>query len=65
MINLPILLTYSSLQYAIVFRTPAYRDCSIRNPVNVNLYLKRPSDGETSEPLEFQYTPENRGKKAD
>ncbi|XP_032804357.2 uncharacterized protein LOC116939710 [Petromyzon marinus] len=44
-------------QVAIVFRTPPYRDGHTAVPVCVRVQLLRPSDGETSEPLEFHYTP--------
>ncbi|XP_078452742.1 proto-oncogene c-Rel [Lampetra planeri] len=44
-------------QVAIVFRTPPYRDGHTAAPVCVRVQLLRPSDGETSEPLEFHYTP--------
>ncbi|KAM3919715.1 transcription factor p65 isoform 1-T1 [Leptodactylus fuscus] len=44
-------------QVAIVFRTPPYRDPEIRVPVKVQMQLRRPSDKEVSEPMEFQYLP--------
>lgn len=42
-------------QYAIVFRTPAYKDR--KTPVDVQVYIElvRPSDGRTSEPKTFKY----------
>ncbi|XP_044756435.1 nuclear factor NF-kappa-B p110 subunit-like [Coccinella septempunctata] len=50
-------------QYAIVFRTPAYKNRDIGRPVNVFMELVRPSDNARSEPKEFQYTPaSNYGK---
>jgi len=47
-------------QFAIVFRTPPYHDRNIRKPVSVQMQLKRPSDGELSDPVTFQYIPENK-----
>ncbi|XP_069824247.1 transcription factor p65 isoform X2 [Dendropsophus ebraccatus] len=44
-------------QVAIVFRTPPYQDAEIRQPVKVQMQLRRPSDKEVSEPMEFQYLP--------
>ncbi|XP_072278864.1 putative transcription factor p65 homolog, partial [Pyxicephalus adspersus] len=44
-------------QVAIVFRTPAYHDQQIHEPVKVQMQLRRPSDKEVSEPMEFQYLP--------
>jgi len=45
-------------QYAIAFKTPAYRDQSVTQDVN-NIYfeLYRPSDGAFSEPKAFRYKP--------
>jgi len=45
-------------QYAIAFKTPAYRDQSVTHDVN-NIYfeLYRPSDGAFSEPKAFRYKP--------
>ena len=51
---------YFLLQFAIVFRTPPYHDRNIRKPVSVQMQLKRPSDGELSDPVAFQYIPENK-----
>nr|AYP27512.1 Rel-b [Eudontomyzon morii] len=48
-------------QVAIVFRTPAYRDPGITRPANVRMQLRRPSDGEASEPIEFRYIPVDPG----
>ncbi|XP_050664074.1 putative transcription factor p65 homolog isoform X2 [Leptidea sinapis] len=42
-------------QYAIAFRTPAYRDKSIASNVEVKFELVRPSDGRVSAPLKFLY----------
>ncbi|KAJ8276366.1 hypothetical protein COCON_G00081180 [Conger conger] len=44
-------------QVAIVFRTPPFRDPHLSRPVQVLLQLRRPSDGEVSKSLEFQYLP--------
>ncbi|KAM8816240.1 transcription factor p65 [Rhynchonycteris naso] len=45
-------------QVAIVFRTPPYADPSLQTPVRVSMQLRRPSDRELSEPMEFQYLPD-------
>ncbi|XP_045765576.1 uncharacterized protein LOC123867542 isoform X2 [Maniola jurtina] len=45
-------------QYAIVFRTPQYRDPQTAKDVTVYIELVRPSDGRTSEPKEFTYKAE-------
>lgn len=42
-------------QYAIVFKTPPYRDVDIKSPVKVYIQLERPSDSARSEPKEFTY----------
>ncbi|XP_074038892.1 nuclear factor NF-kappa-B family member relish isoform X2 [Leptinotarsa decemlineata] len=44
-------------QYAIVFKTPKYRDENITSPVNVFIELVRPSDNARSEPRDFRYIP--------
>ncbi|XP_061565499.1 LOW QUALITY PROTEIN: transcription factor p65 [Cololabis saira] len=44
-------------QVAIVFRTPPYRDANLGEPVKVKMQLRRPSDREVSEPMDFQYLP--------
>ncbi|XP_012686307.1 transcription factor p65 [Clupea harengus] len=44
-------------QVAIVFRTPAYCDANLTAPVHVKMQLRRPSDREVSEPVDFQYLP--------
>ncbi|XP_055382825.1 nuclear factor NF-kappa-B p110 subunit-like isoform X2 [Condylostylus longicornis] len=44
-------------QYAIALRTPAYKDKDIEKYVQVYIQLERPSDGDTSEPIEFKYKP--------
>jgi len=45
-------------QVAIVFRTPPYKIISIQRPVRVHFHLRRPSDKEISQPVEFFYLPE-------
>ncbi|KAL5281365.1 dl.2 family protein [Megaselia abdita] len=44
-------------QTAIKFRTPRYRTLDIDEPVHVSIQLRRPTDGVTSEPLQFDYLP--------
>ncbi|XP_044040865.1 transcription factor p65 isoform X3 [Siniperca chuatsi] len=44
-------------QVAIVFRTPPYRDTNLSEPIRVKMQLRRPSDREVSEPMDFQYLP--------
>nr|AFK25806.1 Rel-like protein [Branchiostoma belcheri] len=44
-------------QVAIVFKAPAYFNLTIREPVRVQVRLRRPSDGEESEPFDWMYTP--------
>ncbi|XP_035004519.1 transcription factor p65 isoform X2 [Hippoglossus stenolepis] len=44
-------------QVAIVFRTPPYRDSNLTEPIRVKMQLRRPSDREVSEPMDFQYLP--------
>ncbi|XP_035483132.1 transcription factor p65 isoform X2 [Scophthalmus maximus] len=44
-------------QVAIVFRTPPYRDVNLSEPIRVKMQLRRPSDREVSEPMDFQYLP--------
>ncbi|XP_036380560.1 transcription factor p65-like [Megalops cyprinoides] len=44
-------------QVAIVFRTPPYIDPNLTQPVRVKMQLRRPSDREVSEPVDFQYLP--------
>ncbi|XP_076464554.1 transcription factor RelB-like isoform X2 [Babylonia areolata] len=46
-------------QYAIVFKTPKYKEEFISRPVIVNMQLYRPSDCEASEPIQFTYMPED------
>ncbi|XP_069782175.1 nuclear factor NF-kappa-B p105 subunit-like [Narcine bancroftii] len=44
-------------QFAIVFKTPKYRDVDISKPASVFVQLRRKSDNETSEPKPFTYYP--------
>nr|4JHB_A Chain A, Transcription factor RelB [Mus musculus] len=44
-------------QFAIVFKTPPYEDLEISEPVTVNVFLQRLTDGVCSEPLPFTYLP--------
>uniref|UniRef100_A0AAG5DBR2 RHD domain-containing protein n=1 Tax=Anopheles atroparvus TaxID=41427 RepID=A0AAG5DBR2_ANOAO len=44
-------------QYAIAFKTPAYRHKDITEPVEVYMQLFRPKDGCLSEPVPFKYKP--------
>lgn len=48
-------------QVAIVFKTPPYRDISITESASVHMQLRRPSDQEVSEPMDFRYLPDNKG----
>jgi len=48
-------------QYAIVFKTPPYRDSSVTEPVNVFLQLFRPSSGDFGDPKPFMYRPADQG----
>uniref|UniRef100_A0AAY4E3M3 RHD domain-containing protein n=1 Tax=Denticeps clupeoides TaxID=299321 RepID=A0AAY4E3M3_9TELE len=45
-------------QFAIVFKTPKYRDQNLQKPISVCVQLKRKSDNETSEPKPFTYHPQ-------
>lgn len=45
-------------QVAIVFRTPAYHNTNIEQPVNVRVELRRKQDGASSPSFPFEYTPE-------
>ncbi|KYN36803.1 hypothetical protein ALC56_08594 [Trachymyrmex septentrionalis] len=47
-------------QYAVVFRTPPYRDRNITSPKEVFIQLERPSDSYCSEPIKFTYKPTDR-----
>ncbi|XP_069464134.1 proto-oncogene c-Rel [Ambystoma mexicanum] len=46
-------------QVAVVFRTPAFFK-PIAEPVTVKMQLRRPSDQEVSEPMEFRYLPDEK-----
>lgn len=48
---------------AISFRTPRYKRIDLTEPVKVKIQLKRPSDGATSEPLDFEMLPLNEGRR--
>ncbi|KAK3581422.1 hypothetical protein CHS0354_016284 [Potamilus streckersoni] len=48
-------------QFAIVFRTPAYKDQYISKPVEVKMQLQRISDLDGSDPIPFTYMPEDPG----
>ncbi|KAK9739227.1 Ankyrin repeats (3 copies) [Popillia japonica] len=50
-------------QYAIVFRTPPYKDLNIDEQKKVFIELERPSDGSRSEPREFTYIPSSQSYK--
>ncbi|KAG5679309.1 hypothetical protein PVAND_008886 [Polypedilum vanderplanki] len=50
-------------QFGIVLKTPPYKDRFINSNVKVFIQLCRSSDGETSEPLEFIYKPNNLSRK--
>ncbi|KAM6435051.1 transcription factor p65 isoform 2-T2 [Liasis olivaceus] len=45
-------------QVAIVFKTPPYVDQALREPVTVQMQLRRPSDKEVSGSMEFRYLPD-------
>ncbi|KAJ8015740.1 hypothetical protein DPEC_G00029290 [Dallia pectoralis] len=45
-------------QFAIVFKTPKYRNPNLQKPTSVFVQLKRKSDNETSEPKPFTYHPQ-------
>ncbi|XP_066089571.1 nuclear factor NF-kappa-B p105 subunit isoform X4 [Saccopteryx bilineata] len=49
-------------QFAIVFKTPKYKDVNITKPASVFVQLRRKSDLETSEPKPFLYYPEIKDK---
>ena len=52
----------STVQYAIVFKTPPYYNMAIERPVTVMIALRRPSDKEASDPKPFTYLPQEFGK---
>lgn len=45
-----------------MFRTPRYRNANISEPIRVKMQLRRPSDREVSEPVDFQYLPADPGE---
>ncbi|XP_017293446.1 proto-oncogene c-Rel [Kryptolebias marmoratus] len=47
-------------QVAIVFKTPSYYNTSITEYVTVHMQLRRPSDQEVSEPMDFRYLPDDK-----
>uniref|UniRef100_A0A8C4ZT56 RHD domain-containing protein n=1 Tax=Gadus morhua TaxID=8049 RepID=A0A8C4ZT56_GADMO len=47
-------------QVAIVFKSPPYYDASITNPVVVQMQLRRPTDQEVSEAINFHYQPDDK-----
>jgi c-Rel proto-oncogene protein len=47
-------------QVAIVFKTPPYCK-AISEPVTVKMQLRRPSDQEVSESMDFRYLPDEKG----
>lgn len=50
-------------QVAISFRTPRYKRIDLTEPIKLKIQLKRPSDGATSEPLDFEMLPLNEGRR--
>jgi Rel/ankyrin family protein len=49
-------------QYGICFRTPRYKNIEIEQPLQVQLQLKRPSDGAVSESRSFEFIPLDAGR---
>lgn len=49
-------------QVAIVFKTPPYHNTSIMESVTVHMQLRRPSDQEVSESMDFRYLPDDKGE---
>ncbi|KAF7219796.1 proto-oncogene c-Rel [Nothobranchius furzeri] len=47
-------------QVAIVFKTPEYYTTTITESVTVHMQLRRPSDQEVSEPMDFRYLPDDK-----
>ncbi|XP_034040580.1 proto-oncogene c-Rel [Thalassophryne amazonica] len=47
-------------QVAIVFKTPPYYNTAITESVTVHMQLRRPSDQEVSESMDFRYLPDNK-----
>ena len=50
------------MQYAIVFKTPAYHNPNIDKQKYVQVQLKRRTDGDVSDPKPFTYFPKEHGK---
>lgn len=44
-------------QYAIKFLTPCYKDPNIKKAQQTFIQLRRPSDNECSEPIQFEFVP--------
>jgi len=49
-------------QYGICFRTPRYKNIEIEQPVQVQIQLRRPSDGAVSESRTFEFIPLDAGR---
>ncbi|XP_074503028.1 proto-oncogene c-Rel [Sebastes fasciatus] len=47
-------------QVAIVFKTPSYYNTSITESITVHMQLRRPSDQEVSESMDFRYLPDDK-----
>ncbi|XP_068583438.1 proto-oncogene c-Rel isoform X2 [Cebidichthys violaceus] len=47
-------------QVAIVFKTPSYYNTSVTESVTVHMQLRRPSDQEVSEAMDFRYLPDDK-----
>ncbi|XP_028982160.1 embryonic polarity protein dorsal [Diachasma alloeum] len=54
---------YFFKQISIKLRTPAYHNVNVSEPVSVFIQLVRPSDGDMSEPVPFQFEPAPCNKK--
>lgn len=44
-----------------MFRTPPFYDTNLTEPIRVKMQLRRPSDREVSEPMDFQFLPSDPG----
>lgn len=51
-------------QVAISFRTPKYQSINVTQSAMVNIQLRRPSDGATSDALPFEYLPLDSGRRS-
>lgn len=51
-------------QVAIVFKTPPFYNTTLTESYTVQMQLRRPSDQEVSEPLDFRYLPDDKGELA-